>query len=249
MLRLYKANMARFLKNKYFIGGCIIALAATYAVTDNIILFPFLENKDISLRMFFVSAAMVAFFTVYIPVFTNAEYTDGTIRNKLIAGYSQKQVFLSLYLSYASLCLIMWVCYMTGGLIAGADPFGTCLSANIIMLLALMAFIAFMLALSFRITKMVLVVIGAGVIFQTCFSMVMFGNAILMVLSDAGNDTAVFIASVIYNVNALGQWFSHTGFADDITNPGNFLQMIISLGLVMLMYFAGSAGLDKRDVL
>ena len=249
MLRLYKANMARLLKNIYFIGGCIIAVAATYAVTANIILIPFLENKDISLRMFFVSAAMVAFFTVYIPVFTNAEYSDGTIRNKLIAGYSQKQVFLSLYLSYASLCLIMWVCYMIGGIMAGADPFRTLLSANIIMLLALMAFIAFMLAMSFRLTKMVFAVIGAGVIFQMSFSMVMFGNAILMVLSDAGNDTAAFIASLIYNVNALGQWFSHTGFADDITNPGNLLQILISLGLVMLMYFAGTAGLDKRDVL
>ena len=73
MIRLYKAYMNRFIKNIYFIGGCLIALAVTYAVTSNTMAVPFLADSDTAVRMFFVTAAMVAYFTVFIPVFTGIQ--------------------------------------------------------------------------------------------------------------------------------------------------------------------------------
>ena len=249
MIRLYKAYMTRFLKSIYFIGGCIIALAVTYAVTGNTLAVPFLVESDAATRMFFVTAAMVAYFTVFIPVFTGAEYSDGTIRNKVVAGFSQRQIFFSLYLAYASLALIMWICYLAGGIAAGANPFGGYTAGNIAMLFAVMAYIAFMQTMAFRLTKMAAVVIAAGFTFMTCFNMVLFGNAILMVLYDSELYTAGYIASLVYNINALGQWFSNTGFSDDYANPGTPVQLLLSVIITLLMFIIGTSGLKKSDVI
>ena len=248
MLRLYKAYMARFLQNVFFLGGCVIALVVTFAVTSNRIVFPFLEDLDPSRRMFFVTAAMVAFFTIFVPVFSNMEYTDGVIRNKMIPGFSQKQIFFSQYLSYVSLALIMWLCYLIGGIAGGANPFGEYLTANLVFLVALMSFISVVLMLSFRVTKTVVIIIIAGMMFSASFNMVLFGNLILMIASDSGNAVAELIAALIYNVNTLGQWFALSGFADDYANPGTPLQILLSLMVILLMTVLGTLGLKKRDL-
>ncbi len=244
MTRLYRANMVRFLKSIYFIGGCLIALTFTFAVTTNTICFPFLEELDISRRMFFVTAAMVAFFTVFVPVFTNADYSDGVIRNKMIAGFTQKEILFSFYLSYASLAFIMWIFYLIGGILGGAEPFGAYLVPNLVFLVALLGFVAVILVLSFRLRKTVAAVIAAGLLFQTCFTMVMFGNLMLMLAEDK---LGIFPA-LIYNVNVLGQWFSLSGFADEVSDPGAALQLLISLAVIAVMAFVGSFKLNSRDV-
>ncbi len=244
MIRLYKANMARFLSSIYFIGGCIIALTVTWAVTCNLIEVPFLMNLDISRRMFFVTAAMVGYFTVFVPVFTNSEYTDGVIRNKMIAGFTQKEILFSFFLSYASLAVIMWIFYLIGGMLGGAEPLGAYLVPNVLFLLALFAFIAVILVLSFRLTKTVAAVIAAGLLFQLCFNMVMFGNLFLMLAEDR---LGIF-PTVVYNMNVLGQWFSLSGFADECADPGAVVQLIISLCVIVFMGLIGTYRLEKRNV-
>lgn len=248
MINLYRSNMSRFLKNIYFIGGCIIAFTVTLAVASGSFVFPFLTGASPSMRTFFVSAAMVVYFTVFIPVYTSAEYSDGVIRNKIIAGFSQTQIICSLYLSYISLALIMWACYIAGGMLGGAAPFGDFASANLAILVALMSFIAILMVLSFRLKKTVSVVIAAGVLFTVSFNMVLFGNLILMLLSDSGNGAAAYVASLVYNVNVLGQWFSLTGLADDVANPGIAAQLLISLCCIIAALLIGNLGLNKRDI-
>ena len=244
MIRLYKANMARFLTSIYFIGGCLIALTVTYAVTANLIEFPFLADREISSRMFFVTAAMVGYFTVFVPVYTNSEYTDGVFRNKMIAGFTQKEILFSFFFSYASLAVIMWIFYMIGGMLGGADPFGEYLIPNVIFLMALFGFIAVILVLSFRLTKTVAAVIAAGLLFQACFNMVLIGNLMLMLAEDRFG----IIPAVVYNVNVLGQWFTLSGFADDCADPGAIAQLIISLCVMASMALIGTHKLEKRNV-
>ena len=45
--------------------------------------------------MLFVSVAMVLFFSIYIPVYTSTEYSDGILKNRIIAGHSQKDCFIA----------------------------------------------------------------------------------------------------------------------------------------------------------
>ena len=138
----------------------------------------------------------------------------------------------------------MWIFYLIGGMLGGAEPFGAYLVPNVLFLLALFGFIAVILVLSFRLTKTVAAVIAAGLLFQACFNMVMFGNLFLMLAEDR---LGIFPA-VVYNVNVLGQWFSLSGFADDCADPGAIVQLIISLCVIVFMGLIGTYRLEKRNV-
>ena len=248
MISLYRATQSRFLKNIYFICGCIIAFTVTFMFASGNMSFPFLENAGPARRMYFISAAMFVYYTVFIPVYTNADYTDGTIRNKLIAGYTQTQVFISFYLAYAGSAAIMWLCYMAGGIAGGAKLSAEDFVSDMVLLIALFGFIAVLLVFSFRLTKTVAVVIAAGVIFSMCFNMIMFGNLIIMLLSENGSNAATYVASLVYNVNAIGQWFVLTGYADDVANPGTGMQLLISVIVTAVATAAGCRRLNKRDI-
>ena len=244
MKHLYKANMTRLLQNLLFIGGCAIAFVTTFLVSRNILVISFLANRERQDRMFFVSAAMVAFFTIFVPIFTNIEYGDGVIRNKMIAGNTQKQIYFSHLFTHFTAAGIMWGCYMLGGICAGTFPDAKHLRINLVFLLAVLGYIAAIMAISYRLKKIVEVVIFSMLIFSACFNTVMFGNAVIM--DTRGN--AQKIAAVFYNIPVLGQWFSNTGFADAETNPGTFVQLIISVSVTLILTFLGTRNLKKRDL-
>lgn len=244
MKNLYKANLRRLAGNVYFIGGCVIAMLITYLFTAKIFSISFLGGLPGEGRMYFVSAAMVVFFTIIIPIFTNMEYTDGTIRNKIIAGYSQKEIYLSLLFTYLTLALIMWGCYMAAGLAGGAKLGGGYLASNLVVLLAVANYIATMQFLSFRIRNLIAAVIAAMMVMNLCFNSVLFGNAMLTF----SEGSVQKVLSILYNFSAFGQWFSRTGFADDITNPGTAVQILLSLVIVTGLSMLGILGIDKRDL-
>ncbi|MCR5282032.1 MAG: hypothetical protein K6E18_01570 [Lachnospiraceae bacterium] len=244
MLHLYKANLRRLLGNIYFIGGCLIALAVTYLFSAQIFTISFMNGMKSEGRMFFVSAAMVAFFTIIIPVYNNMEYGDGTIRNKIIAGYSQTQIYMSLLLAYFTMELVMWGCYLLAGFAGGAKPSGYMIVSNLVLLFAVANYIATMMIISFRIKNLIAAVIAAMLTMNLCFNAVLFGNALLMVT----NGFTQKIMSWVYNISALGQWFARTGFADDIANPGAPVQILISCIIVTGLTILGVTNIDKRDL-
>ncbi len=244
MLHLYKANIRRLLGNIYFIGGCLIALIVTYLFSAKIFTFSFMNGMESAGRMYFVSAAMVVFFTIIVPVFNNTEYGDGTIRNKVIAGYSQTQIYTSLLLSYLTMAAVMWVCYLLAGIAGGAKLNGVAIVSNLVILLAVANYIATVMILSFRIKNLIAAVIAAMMLMYLCSNLVLFGNALLTFTKG----TTQKIISFVYNISVFGQWFSRTGFADDIANPGAPAQILISCVIVVGLTLLGVAGIDKRDL-
>ena len=154
MTNLYKANMKRITSNPVFIGGCIIAFLVTFVFTTNIIkLGAIFEKMGSEGRMFFVSIAIMAFFTIFVPLFTNMEFRYGVIRNKLVAGYTQKQVYLSQILGHFSALAIMWAVYFLAGILGGARDFGKMAVLNSVFFFSLSGYIAIMMFISFRIRK------------------------------------------------------------------------------------------------
>ncbi len=246
MKNIYRANMHRILKNWIFIGGCIIAVVATFVFTANLIGMSgrFADIGPVR-RMIFISIAMMGYFTIFVPLYTNAEYRDGTIRNKLIAGFSQKEIYLGTLFSHLTALGIMTLCYFVAGIAGGAKISGDMLVKNLVLFLALCGYVSVMELVAMRVQKTVAVAINAFLILNVVYYIVMIGNFFIAFILKG---TALVIGKIVYNAVVFGQWMIHTGFADQESNPGILSQIIISLVIVLISVFLGTLGINKRDL-
>ena len=258
MNNLYKANIKRITTNPVFIGGCIIAFLVTYIFATNIIgLKGSLEKIGPEGRMYFVNIAIMAFFTIFVPLFTNMEFRYGVIRNKLVAGYSQKQVYLSQILGHFTALVIMVAVYFLAGILGGARDMGKLFIPCVVYFLSVCGYIALMMLISFRITKMVIISIMAFLVLNLNYTGIMFGNFLIsFVLKGFANKIAI----IIYNLSPFGQWmtwfmkliFSPEGkptiSPEDYASPGTPVQMLISVGVILVMMLLGTAGINKRNL-
>ena len=255
MTNLYKANMKRITSNPVFIGGCIIAFLVTYVFSANLIgLKGIFEKMGPEGRMYFVNIAIMAFFTIFVPLFTNMEFRYGVIRNKLVAGYSQKQVYLSQILGHFTALAIMAAVYFLAGILGGARDMGKVFVPCVVYFFSICGYIAVMMLISFRITKMVIISIMSFLVLNINYSGVMFGNFLIdFVFKGFVHKVAV----IIYNLSPFGQWMtwfmklaiSHDDISlEDIASPGTPAQIIISIGITLVMMFLGTAGINKRNL-
>ena len=246
MINLYKANMKRITGNFIFIGGCIIAFLATFAFTANLMgMKGRFEEFGPDRRMFFISIAMMIFFTIFVPLYTNLEYRYGVIRNKIAAGFSQKQVYFSHLFGHLTALAIMMASYLLGGILGGARDFGKMAVLSTVLFFALCAYIGTMMLISFRILRVVVLSIVAFLVLEVIYTGTMVGNALLAFILKG---TAKQIGVIVYNMTVFGQWFTGTGLADDYINPGRPQQIIISAVVILIMVFLGVLGLEKRDL-
>ncbi|MCR5213319.1 MAG: hypothetical protein K6E10_02815 [Eubacterium sp.] len=244
MKNLYKAIMKRIITNPFFILGCIAAFAITLIISWNNSPVQLPISGNTNDKMIFLSAAIVAFFTIFVPLLTNIEYSDGVIRNKLISGYTQVQVYISSLLGHMTAAFIMWAVYMLAGILAGADMTGKFIFSNIVILVAILNYVATMMILAFRLRKMIPLVIGVMLVFQLCFNLVTIGNLFISLSKGTLNKIIV----LIYNIPALGQWFSNTSLGEEFNNPGRPIQLLISIAVIIICTFIGTFRLNKRDL-
>ena len=131
MNNLLSANFTRLKKDKMFwiFTGFVVAHALLSVIVANVNIDTFLEYGNTFDDIYFGVAPTVGFF---IPVFTSffigAEYSDGTLRNKIIVGNFRTNIYLSnlvtiimLFLMYmfiwATICLI--AIPVVGGFVIG----------------------------------------------------------------------------------------------------------------------------------
>lgn len=246
MKNIYISGIYRILKNRIFILGCILAFVITLVFTANLMgMTGRFERMGCAGRMIFINIAMMAFFTIFVPLYTNEEYRDGTIRNKLVAGFSQKQVYLGILFSHITALLGMTVCYFLAGVIGGAKISTELAITTVILFFAMCGYISVMEFVAMRVQKTVLVAICAFVILNLAYNIVMIGNFFLAFILKG---TAYTIGRIIYNASVFGQWLIQAGFADPQTNPGNINQLIISVLIVVISILLGCIGLNKRDL-
>lgn len=246
MKNIYISGIYRILKNMIFIIGCILAFIITLVFTANLTnMTGRFERIGCEGRMIFIYIATMAFYTVFVPLYTNEEYRDGTIRNKLIAGFSQKQVYIGILLSHITSLFMMTVCYFLAGVIGGAGISLKLLVTVGILFFAMCGYVSVMELVAMRVRKTVLVAIFAFLILNIGYNVVMIGNFFLAFILKG---TALTIGKIVYNTSVFGQWLIHVGFADPGSNPGNLNQVIISLSIVFITVFLGCLGLNKRDL-
>ena len=237
--------MRKLIKSKLYIAGLIIAIVVTFLFTNNgLNLGGVFERMTMTGRMFFISAAIVAFFTIYTPLFICEEYTEGSIKNKLIAGFTQKQIYGAGLLTQLSAAGIMWVLHFISGLFGGGRPNAEWFLEMLIFLLAIIGYVTVIYSLSFRLEKPIRSTIISFLLLNVNFNMITFGNLLIMI----SKGVALKIAAVIYNTSVLGQWFVHTGLSDEEANPGSVTQIIISVVIIALALLLGTSKINKRDL-
>ena len=244
MINIYKSNMRRFFKNIVFTGGCILAFLITFCITSNVFNLPIYSFFKAETMALFLGIAVIIFATIYVPLFTGSEYRDGVIRNKIVAGFSNSEVFFGHLFAHMTGAAIMMIVYFAGAVLGGARFDLSQIAGFVIFLFALWTYIAFLMLVSFRVKNTIAVVIVAFAILNINWYFMLMGNAFLMYTEGAVR----FVISLVYNIFVVGQWFTHTGFCDKYANPGNLYQILVSLFIFGLMVLASNLGLNKRQL-
>lgn len=126
MSKLLRADFTRLKTDRYF-RTAIIGMAA-YGIFVSLIQYRNSVKYGVSINLEYV------FFQGYMPIgvilaafcslFTGAEYSDGTIRNKLVVGCRRSEIYLSGFLTCAAAGLMMNFSYMVISAASGIPLFG-----------------------------------------------------------------------------------------------------------------------------
>lgn len=243
MLNLIKGNILRLLKNKIYLGGCVIAFFVTYYFTMSRPV-AFMARWSENCIMIFVSAATILYFSFFTGLFVGTEYSDGVIRNKMIAGHSQLKIYVSDYLSLVLAMIFMFVMWLMGGILGGGRLDSELCVYTIVALCYNAAYIAIMMAISFRIKKQIFSVIAGMSIFYFMTNMVLLGNFFVSSLDGVVQK----IAAVFYSMNVFGQYFIHLGLMDEGADLGLGVRLFLSLLILVIASLAGTMELKNRDV-
>lgn len=114
MRKLLRANFARLWKDKVF--WCVLIITSAYGVLGCIDNYRAVINgyevtdryARILLNDYLFSGMALAAFT---NLFLGCEYSDGTIRNKLVTGCSRTQIYLSGYVTCVGAGILMQIAY------------------------------------------------------------------------------------------------------------------------------------------
>ena len=122
MFNLLKTDFKRILCDKLFLVLCIIGGAfAVFTPLLYKVLFSLIEAEEFlnmtvnAKSLFFTAFSPSDNFGLILPILLAIilckDFSHGTVRNKLICGYSRKKVFLSMYIACATTICVLILCY------------------------------------------------------------------------------------------------------------------------------------------
>lgn len=95
MYKLLKANFFRLLKNKIFWGIVIITIMiASFLVVNTILNHQGGTKEGIDRLLVIYMNIIGIFIAIFTSLFVGTEYSDGSVRNKIIIGHSRKNIYL-----------------------------------------------------------------------------------------------------------------------------------------------------------
>lgn len=244
MKNLVKIGLTRLYKNFFYILGCVLAVVITnwFLVTTPI---PQLAHHSKESVAILLSGAILLFFSFFVGLFMGNENEDGILRNKVIAGHTQMEIYISNYITLLVAMLVMLVCWMVGAVLGGVSIGKEILVYSVVAIFYNAAFIAIVQALVFRIKKQVTGIVISMAYFYLLLTSVLFGNLLYMLTAE--NTLMSTVVVVFYNISALGQCFARTALAD----PGlanSLIQIPVSVVVIMVATVVGTLGLRKRDI-
>lgn len=218
MRNLLKADLYRAKRDKLLLIGLIVAVGLVIFQALIVKGFTLMSSSDAEsdaiatmagatgLQLWFNGISVMGNTSLYIvPIFLTIffvkEFSDRTIRNKLIIGYTRTQIFFSIIIVHALLSVIFYLATSGLGLILGCMlfGFGTVVDGASIGLLFvgfllefLLSYILIGFAIIFAINKQSMVF---GIIIPIIFGFVL---SILQVLSMFASDALIKIFSFLF---------------------------------------------------
>lgn len=112
MIKLLRSDFHRLFRSKLFYLGIIaVAVSVGSALINNIYYMGVMEDLQLPLdNLLFRGTSVIGFaITVFTCFFVGTEYSDGTMRNKLIVGNSRMTIYISHFITTTVAALIMMV--------------------------------------------------------------------------------------------------------------------------------------------
>lgn len=130
MSKLLYANLMRLKKSKIFWAGMIFMLVA--GVIAPVVRYFTIQYYELEKGIldsledqFFIYALLVSIIlSVVCSLFISTEYSDGTLRNKVIVGHTRKSIYLSNFITSTLIGFIMCIPFLVAYLCAGIPLFG-----------------------------------------------------------------------------------------------------------------------------
>ncbi len=132
MNKLLYANLQRLRKNKVFWLGLIVTIG--YSLLQFLSQYQFYQKyKGEPMDKEWFSLDGIAFgclivigivFSVVVSMYVGTDYSDGTIRNKIIVGKSRRCIYFSNFLICAGICLLIYILGILTSYVFGRPVFG-----------------------------------------------------------------------------------------------------------------------------
>ncbi len=113
MGNLMRANLDRLFKNKFYLAFLIFDLVFSFwFLLYNYEALSYFENAASDEHFFEALSCSPYVFAAFVPLFSGRDFSDNTIRNKILAGHTRLAIFSAAVLTSAAGCVIMLLVYV-----------------------------------------------------------------------------------------------------------------------------------------
>ena len=240
IFNLCKANIRRLIKNRIFIVGAVLIffISFWYIKNGETFLLPTHSPEE---RSILINALIPGFFTIFYGLFTAPELGDGVIRNKLSVGCRQSSVYLSFAVTAFASVMLLTIVWIAPSLAAGTELTSSYAAFIPVSICSSTAYACLIHIFCMRIRKSVIAIALSIMTLQTLASVLLFINSFYSLYEQEA-------FRVILNVMPLGQWLALTPIAGEGAALSPLHMITISLISVAVYIFAGSIGINRREI-
>lgn len=183
MNKLLASNFSRLMKNRLFWGECICMFVFGVALVEN----KYMEqvkyhSVEILDTGFFAYALVIGFaIAIFCSMFLGTEYSDGTIRNKVIVGHSRIQIYLVNLMTNIVVSFVLCLCFLVPVLAIGIPLLGPLTTGTHIILWMFLGTLCLAIAFCSVFTMFSMInsnkpaVVVTGMLFMIAFLMIAVG--------------------------------------------------------------------------
>lgn len=117
---------------------------------------------------------------IFISLFVGSEYSDGTIRNKLVVGHSRMQIYLANLIACSLACVLISLAYVAGVIVVSSSKGGELLTETSIIAMCLIC--SLFLSIAFTSIMIMLAILNTNKAGNVVVSMIL---ALIMVVSSS----------------------------------------------------------------